>query len=183
MVHREERSSLCSHVFSIISPHNSDHCCCGLGRVALPWKVCMFKDRSAQSLLSIFFFFPFFGYIFGCFVGLSLTHCKLWSSILGGVLIIGGLYCVLWGKSKEVRHVSVENVASEAPKDNMVDIQTVWQLLLQSPVRLGHWSLLRSARAQTQEDEHQFLFMYICIQNIYVNWIKFYSLSIQMPWG
>ncbi|RWR87743.1 WAT1-related protein [Cinnamomum micranthum f. kanehirae] len=46
-------------------------------------------------------------------------------SILGGVLIIGGLYCVLWGKSKEVRHVSVENVASEAPKDKMVDIETV----------------------------------------------------------
>lgn len=50
VVHREQRSSLCSHVFSIISPHNSHRLGYLVGRVALPWKVCIFKENTLGFL-------------------------------------------------------------------------------------------------------------------------------------
>lgn len=47
-------------------------------------------------------------------------------SILGGVLILGGLYCVVWGKSKEVRDVSLESAIAtgEAPKNKLADVES-----------------------------------------------------------
>lgn len=46
-------------------------------------------------------------------------------SVLGGVLIVGGLYFVLWGKSREVKDASLESVVATggAPKDKTADVE------------------------------------------------------------
>ncbi|KAJ8650294.1 hypothetical protein MRB53_003317 [Persea americana] len=62
----------------------------------------------------------------------AIVSALIWSellyfgSVLGGVLIVGGLYFVLWGKSKETRAARLEHaiVTSGVPKDKMADVES-----------------------------------------------------------
>nr|GMD54940.1 WAT1-related protein At5g64700-like [Ipomoea batatas] len=88
----------------------------GLGIYLQTWVV----QKKGPLFMSIFtplaliFTMAFSAFLFG-----AITS---WGSILGAVFLIGGLYCVLWGKNKEQKMVAnnTSNPTAESEKGSIV---------------------------------------------------------------
>uniref|UniRef100_A0A804HMD7 WAT1-related protein n=2 Tax=Musa acuminata subsp. malaccensis TaxID=214687 RepID=A0A804HMD7_MUSAM len=87
----------------------------GLGFLAMSWCV---EQRGPVFTAS---FMPFVQ-IFGAGIDFTILHEQVYlGSVLGSVLVIAGLYSLLWGKNKEARSCAAK--AAEGNGENQVQVQ------------------------------------------------------------
>ncbi|THU47855.1 hypothetical protein C4D60_Mb09t20050 [Musa balbisiana] len=87
----------------------------GLGFLAMSWCV---EQRGPVFTAA---FMPFVQ-IFGAGIDFTILHEQVYlGSVLGSVLVIAGLYSLLWGKNKEARSCAAK--AAEGNGENQVQIQ------------------------------------------------------------
>lgn len=91
----EERAPFCSHIHSIGS-----HFYCYL--------LCIFVERDSlfgKVRIYIYIFFQLLLlYNFILFFLQLINNKYILGSLCGGVLLVGGLYCVIWGKNREAEN-------------------------------------------------------------------------------
>lgn len=109
----------------------------------------------------------FFCYI--CYLDDFLTYrsctCLLFAnSILGGIMIVGGLYSVLWGRSKEGTQ---QMLKSEPPGEKSQDVERGWS------IQAHHFVFLITHKGNT-------LFMLVLVSHVMLSvlnyWLKIYMI-------